>query len=233
MKTKILLFIFFLIIGFLFTTCTKQSGPTTVSGFVLDAYKNQPIPGATVYVLEAEEGSGFNISTGYGYGFPIKQTTSSSDGSYSIGFDARKGYSYYASASKDECQRVNGGQPGFNLDNDSYVEISKGKKNTNKNIPLIANGYVKLHIKNIDNPLRTDQFVIDNFISSKIFSVNHDHQIILNGDNIDTIIKIAQKGNFDNSINCGTLKNNSVIWNSLIVKLFCPAFDTINYEINY
>ena len=156
--------------------CKKQKGPTSVSGRVVDAYKSQAIPGATVYLFEDDKN---NTGSG-GYGTTIQTTTSGSDGSYSFSFDAGKSKVYFATAAKTECQSV--GADG------SYISITKAEDNTGKDIPLYANGYVRLHIKNVNSPLSTDEFIIYNDISSNISSVNQDHEINLYGSSVDTII---------------------------------------------
>ena len=194
----------------LFFSCSKEKRyHTTVNGVDIETYQSQAIAGATVSLLEKEDDGGIgSIGSGYSYGSSIQTTTSASDGSYSFEFTARKKYIYFVTAEKTECEKN---------DDASYVKVTAKEDNENKNIPLIAYGYVKLHIKNITNPLTTDEFLIDNFIHSSSAYANHDHLILLNGNSADYYTKK------DGALTISFLKAN----------IPCIAFDTTHFDFNY
>ena len=165
----------------LFFSCSKEKRyHTTVNGVVIETYQSQAIAEATVYLLEKEDDGGIgSIGSGYSYGSTIQTTTSGSDGSYSFEFTARKKYIYFVTAAKTECEST--GDP-------SYVKVIAKKDNEEKNIPLIAYGYCKLHIKNTTPIDPNDLFTMYTMYYSIDPSVNNAHELDFYGVIVDTIM---------------------------------------------
>src|ERR1700733_13355150 len=91
MKIKFLIFSIFSLLAF--TGCTKSSGPSSVSGQVVDQITGRGVPYAQVVVI----GQNSNV-VGAGGNQGAANTTADGNGNFSINFTAESGNSYEVNA---------------------------------------------------------------------------------------------------------------------------------------
>ncbi|HVA98809.1 MAG TPA: hypothetical protein VNG53_07940 [Bacteroidia bacterium] len=206
--------------------CSKDSGPTVVSGKVVNAYGGESIPRAIV-TLTGEQ-SGINLTGSYGSS--ITSVAAASDGSYNISFNAQGDYTYFVTAVAPECDVLMPGNPGIGLDNSSYVELTNATSNT-KNIPLAAYGYAKIHFKNTAPYNYDDQLVFTSDLYSTAPGVDNDHVIIFTGTAVDTTIKIAFYGGIPFNSPYYVIKDS--ITTTHYTNINGLPFDTVTCSINY
>ena len=202
---KNLILIPFALLSIFLASCQKDSGPTTVSGYVLEEGTNKPIPDATVYILEQKA-----EYTGTVQPKVIFSTRSTSDGRYSMSFDANKDNLYFVQAAHDT----------FFTSAGSGWPVNAGKKNT-IHIGLTPYGWINFHVV---NQTRSYSFIIvnDNSIG-KISGYNVDSTFIryYHGNNWREVYYVL----FKNSQDTLPLKVSKNIW--------VVPHDTVNVSIEY
>ena len=207
MKQFIEKFLFiFLLIG---ASCNKETGPTFVSGAVQDKTTFTGVDNANVGLFEYDGESAFGLS-----GTLLDEVYSDASGNFTFNFTARKGYSYYVQAIKEQYWNDQS-------NNVTFIENTGGE--TSAVVYLQPEGYLSIHILDLSPILNNYEFrawPFSNFIQ-------------LDAGGLDTIISGTIFGNSNFTINwvLEDLISNTVYPDSEII--YCPAFDTTFYELFY
>ncbi len=207
---KIHLVIFLIISSmFLLVSCKKDdSGPTKVSGRVLfeNNTSNHPI-GVSKIFLHRLDPSCFGCGAGI-----IDTFYSNADGSYSFTFNADKDYGYSVSAWNNSC-----------FENLNDISIDKGEKN-NIDISLSPIAHLRLHIINKSPENEADYINVTNtYFNGGVY--------VFFGATVDTSVIDIIYGNRTNNIIWFREKNG--IKKTFTSTVYCPAFDTTEYTIEY
>ena len=208
MKTNFLILCFLGMVGL--TACTKSSGPSSVSGQVVDQITGKGVPYAQVTVI----GQNSNV-VGAGGQQGGANTTADANGNFSMNFDATAGNSYEVNAT---AKNYLSGQA------NSYTDISAGK-NTNVKVYIEAEGFVRFNLVNIQPMDTIWEFVLDDFgNNAPSFQLLHK----------DTSFIVYGIGNtfthFTYKINKYGLANGFITYNDTI---YIKALDTVSYIIKY
>jgi hypothetical protein len=198
--------IMFLLIG---ASCNKETGPTFVSGTVQDKTTFTGVDNANVGLFEYDDESAFGLS-----GTLLDEVYSDASGNFTFNFTARKGYSYYVQAIKEQYWNDQS-------NNVTFIENTGGE--TSAVVYLQPEGYLSIHILDLSPILNNYEFrawPFSNFIQ-------------LDAGGLDTIISGTIFGNSNFTINwvLEDLISNTVYPDSEII--YCPAFDTTFYELFY
>ena len=191
------------------TGCKKDRLKITVDGKVQDATTFAGIAGATAYLQKVNPDC-FSCQ-----GAAIASTTADADGKFKFDFRAEEGYRYSITAEAPKY---------FNNFYTGGLILDVGKKNR----PLVSlqpEAYLKLHIKN------TQPFDINDIISINTPFYPGGPGITYYGNFIDTIAVGKVYGNFNNQFTYWVTKN--AIQTKYSDSVYCPAFDTTFYNINY
>ena len=190
-------------------SCNKETGPTVVSGTVQDKTTFTGVDNAHVGLFEYDGESAFGLS-----GTLMDEVFSDASGNFTFNFTARKGYSYYVQAIKEQYWNDQS-------NNVTFLENTGGEIDVI--VYLQPEGYLSIHIldqsPNLDN-YEFRAWPFSNFIQ-------------LDAVGLDTIISGTIFGNSNFTINwvLEDLISNTVYPDSEII--YCPAFDTTYYEIFY
>jgi hypothetical protein len=191
------------------SSCKKdQSGPTKVSGRVLfeNNTSNHPI-GVSKVFLHRLDPSCFGCSAGI-----IDTFYSNADGSYNFTFNADKSYGYSVSAWNSSC-----------FENRNDISIDKGEKNT-INITLSPIGRLRLYLRNKFPLNENDAIDVTN-------TYENGSVYYFFGTTVDTNVIDIIRGNRENTIVWFVERNGEQ--KPYSAKVFCPAFDTTEYTIEY
>lgn len=201
--------ILFFCIALSISSCKKdESGPTKVSGRVLfeNNINNHTIGVSKVYLHQLDP-SCFGCGAGI-----IDTFYSTTDGSYNFTFNADKDYGYSVSASNNSC-----------FENHNPISVNKGKKN-NIDITLSPIAHLRLHIKNKYPENEADYINVSNtYFNGGVY--------VFWGTNVDTSVIDIINGNRSNNVIWFTEKNG--VKKNLTSTIYCPAFDTTEYTIEY
>ena len=189
------------------TGCKKDRLKTTVDGKVQDATTLAGIAGATAYLQKVNPDC-FSCQ-----GSKIASVTADADGKFQFDFTAEEGYRYSITAEAPKY---------FNNFYTGGLILDVGKKN-HPLVGLQPEAYLKLHIKNTQPFDENDQVGINGEWSGS------PEQFY--GTSVDTFTFRKVTGNGNISIYWGVIKNSLTTNNSDSV--YCPAFDTAFYNINY
>jgi len=202
----------FLILGFLglvvFTDCTKSSGPSSVSGQVVDNTTGKGVPYAQVFVVGASTGTIGALGNQQN-----GSATADANGNYSINFDASGG-NYYSVTAQSPFY--------FQSQAISDVGINAGK-NSNVKIPLVPEGWVRINLVNVP-PLDT----IREFILYGFDGEVDDNESIYQNKSYVVQGYGNTMTNFTYRIRIGTVLNSS-----LSGSVYIKALDTVTFTINY
>lgn len=201
----------FIIIFALFSiiSCKEdESGLTKVNGKVkIENNSNNHIVGVSKVYLHRQDPSCLGCGAGV-----IDTFYSNTDGSYSFSFDANKDFGYSVSAWNSSC-----------FENNNSISINKGDKNS-IDITLTPITYLKLIIKNISPKNDADYINVTNtYFNGGVY--------VFLGTKVDTSVIDVIFGNRTNNIIWFTEKNG--IKNTYTSSIYCPAFDTTEYLIEY
>ncbi len=142
---------------FLFTSCSKDYGTTTVEGKVVDATTGEPVPYATVSLgSRAKE----VLSSGYGH---KESYQADANGNYSFSFDAISDGSY----------GVDAGYNDLYFSNDGYIPIDGGRKNKNIEIKIKPGGWIRFHVKDEEPRGDVASFLVQSFISPSYVRISN------------------------------------------------------------
>lgn len=206
MKKQSLCLFLLLTIMLGFNSCVKRwFGFTTVEGIVTDEGDGSAIADARVSLL-MNNGGGLNSLV------KVAEVYTNSQGEYKLDFDARIGPTYYIEVDKEKY-----------LKRDGLYSVDTKEKNR-INPQMNSTGILKLHIRNISPFDDQDYLSIAPWNLSEISDAFY-------GQSVDTIINITVYGNTLNIIPIWIEKNN--IKNGTSFSVFCSAFDTTSYELNY
>ena len=192
------------------SSCRKdESGPTKVSGRVLfeNNTSNHPI-GVSKVFLHRLDPSCF----GCGGAGIIDTFYSNADGSYNFTFNADKDYGYSVSAWNSSC-----------FENRNDISIDKGEKNK-IDITLSAIGHLRLYLKNKFSFDENDAIGVSN-------TYENGGVYYYFGTTVDTSVIDIIRGNRDNRVIWFVERNGEQKSHSDTI--FCPAFDTTEYTIEY
>ncbi|MBP9705615.1 MAG: hypothetical protein KBD79_12740, partial [Chitinophagales bacterium] len=184
------------IISLLIISCEKESGPTKINGSVKDKTTNAGIENAEVGLFETDGESAFGLG-----GVLIDEIYSDADGKFTFDFEARKGYSYYVQAIKDQFWNNQ-------TDNITFVENTGGE--TDVTVFLQPEGWlsIRLHNINVYNP--TD------YISVSDIGLFY-------GNAIDTTVVQIIYGNQENRIVWGIVIDGIPPEVNEFIYIYCPA----------
>ncbi|MBK6732042.1 MAG: hypothetical protein IPG60_14155 [Bacteroidetes bacterium] len=191
------------IISLLIISCEKESGPTEINGSVKDKTTNAGIENADVGLFESDGENSWGLG-----GVLIDEIYSDADGNFTFDFEARKGYSYYVYAIKDQYWNIDG-------DNITFVDNTGGE--TDVTVFLQPEGWLSIHFKNIPPTSIYDNFDINGYVTDGF-----------NGEDVDTIVLYKVYGNINNILYWalyGEMTSTDT--------LYCSAFDTTYFEIFY
>ncbi len=192
------------------SSCRKdESGPTKVSGRVLfeNNTSNHPI-GVSKVFLHRLDPSCF----GCGGAGIIDTFYSNEEGSFNFTFNADKDYGYSVSAWNNSC-----------FENRIDISIDKGEQNK-IDITLSPIAHLKLFIKNIMPENESDYISVSNTY------FNGGRYVFL-GTNVDTSVIDIINGNRTNNVIWFIEKNG--VKKTMTSTVYCPAFDTVEYTIEY
>jgi len=206
MKIKFLIFSIFSLLAF--TDCTKSSGPSSVSGQVVDNTTGKGVPYAQVFVVGASGGTIGALGNQQS-----GTATADANGNFSISFNWAGGNNYSVTAQS---------QFYFQSQAISDVSINAGK-NSNIKIPMVPKGFVRFYLVN-SHPLDTVfDIVIDDFNNTPgISNICKDTSYVVYGFG-NTMTHFSYK------IYKYDFTNGSIYYDSIYVK----ALDTVTFTINY
>jgi len=199
----------FLILCFLglaaFTACTKSSGPSSVSGQVVDNTTGKGVPYAQVYVVGASSGTIGALGNQQS-----GTATADANGNYSINFDASSG-NYYSVTAQSQFY--------FQSQAISDVSINAGK-NSNIKIPMVPEGFVRFKLVNTTSDT-IYEFAMHDFNNDPVFSrLYKDTSFVVYGfGNTSTRFSYAIYNGF----------NYQTYYDTVYLK----ALDTVTFTINY
>ena len=193
------LFIFLLIAA----SCNKETGPTFVSGTVQDKTTFTGVDNANVGLFEYDDESAFGLS-----GTLLDEVYSDASGNFTFNFTARKGYSYYVQAIKEQYWNDQS-------NNVTFIDVLGGTSNIY--VYLQPEGYLNIHYLNVPPTSSYDEFGINGYVADSF-----------TGADIDTIVVYTIFGNDFNELHWAVDYNPTES-----DTLYCPAFDTTYYEIFY
>ncbi|NVO32476.1 peptidase associated/transthyretin-like domain-containing protein [Hymenobacter lapidiphilus] len=117
----------------LLSGCAQESGPTQVSGQVVDQVTGQPVAGTTVQVEQAGRGGGF-AAVGPSY-------ATDGQGRFSFRFEAESEPTYIVRASSEL---------GHFTDRTRAPDVKAGRKNEQVRVPVLAPAWVRIQL--VDEP---------------------------------------------------------------------------------
>lgn len=192
------------------SSCRKEeSGPTKVSGRVLfeNNTSNHPIGVSKVFLHRLDPSCFWCGGAGI-----IDTFYSNADGSYNFTFNADKNYGYSVSAWNSSC-----------FENRIDISIEKGEKN-NKDFTLSPIGHLRLYLKN--------KFPLDENDAIGVSNTYENGGVYYYfGTTVDTSVIDIIRGNRENRVIWFVERNGEQ--KSYSDTIFCPAFDTTEYTIEY
>lgn len=191
------------------------SGPTSVSGRVLDQATHQPVPGATVYLLQYSPGRGISSSLPQ----PVDPVTADVQGHYQIDFTAEKGYSY-------ELQGKARGYLNGSLEMQPTVKVAAGRK-SQLDVPLAPEGYVRVRVT-APKPQPYALAVLEDYHASAYY-VGTDRL----GTPLDSTVIIPMWGGQEVNLGWRVYPEGTVKSYGYSVALYCPARDTVDFSIRF
>ncbi|MFC2101273.1 carboxypeptidase-like regulatory domain-containing protein [Bacteroidota bacterium] len=211
-----LLFIFILI----YISCNKKHDDTiSIAGTVFDPKINSYVQDATVSILSSRIEDG-NYNPNYQV---ITSTQTDAGGNFSFEFKEEKVIGYRIKISK-------------NLYFDNTIDIQADDlspgETYNPSYHIFPQGFIKLHVKNAI-PFDNDDKIAYNFSDGYLNCMDCCGKDAINGDGMlyekTTICKTY--GNQNVTISWTVRKNANTFSNNATI--FCLAFDTVSYDINY
>lgn len=217
---KHVLIMVFIITDLLLAGCRKINHETDVSGTVYDVTTLTVISQAHVYLLKVN-GNCFTCNS-----VPFADTYTDANGNFSFNYKADKGYSYSLGATATN----------YFDELDATIYVDNFKNNKNNKILLKPQAYLKVLVKDI---APVDSFSTLNLSPYGEYSGQwrDGSGIFYNGKYGGTIDTFTVSRVFGSAINevYYSITNNAtgaVIY-SLRKSLYCNAFDTTTYTINY
>jgi hypothetical protein len=190
--------------------CKKDNSHTTVEGFVINETNNAAVADAVV-MLMARNPACFSCASGV-----VQTYKADSKGKFSFEFEADKDLIYTVGANK---QNYYANETGMNINN--------GEKNKSVFVRIKPYGFLKIHAKNTQPFDDYDLFELPSSCTVTYAS----------GSNVDTVLVYCQYcgcpvlGNQYNDIYYWITKNG--VKKNYSASVYCPAFDTTTYSINY
>ena len=187
--------------------CKKDKTSPDIQGYVYDATTNDLVPGANVYYYEQEN------SPNWVNPYPvlrIDQTTTDNNGKFSLKRQEKDNYSYFISAASGKY---------YGSDTTSFASENP------VNIYLKPEGFLRVIIKNTQPVDSTDYIKIDSFGTPAAGGVE------FYGAATDTFTLARCMGNKKTALHWIVIKNADTTVFSFSV--YCPAFDTTDYPIDY
>ena len=201
-----------------FTCCKKETLHTAVKGVVADKTNCNALPNAAVYLLEGE----VKLIYPYYFYIAIDSTVTNNNGEFSFDLTAKKGMDYAVTAMVDKY---------YYLYDTEWIFIAEGKANYVV-IGLQPEAFLKIHIKNTQpydfNDLITIGGDWNNTAPHNYYGIDVD-TFVVNINHIGNANPVS--GNNNVNIIWWITKNNIETEHSDSV--YCLAFDTTVYEINY
>ncbi len=201
-RLTIILFITAILIA---ASCHKDPGPFTVSGVVLDHTTNQPVDGATVYLLAHEKDGGI---WGGSPSFFIDTTMADANGKFSFAPEKNDDWGYSCMAEKDLYFL------GQEYTADGYYTLTVTAY-------LYPKAWLNVHVKAV-NDYEFSDFIGINSLQTDPFY----------GGTVDTTEIISVTGNSTFQMTW-FLFEAGVETYSQTDYIYCPAFDTTLHEIFY
>lgn len=204
----------------LLVACRKINHETDVSGTVYDASTMAVISHAHIYLLK-ENGNCFTCNP-----VPYQDTYSDANGNFSFNYKADKGYSYSLGATATNYFDEPGGS----------IYVDNFRNNKKDNISLKPQAYLKVVVKDI---APVDSFNTLNLSPYGEYSGQwrDGSGTFYNGKyggTIDTFTVSKVFGNAINEVYYSITDNaTGAVTYSLRKSLYCSAFDTTFYNINY
>lgn len=186
------------------TSCGKGIiGDARIDGIVKDATTNEPIAGATVYLLESD--GDFCLFCPI-ITYIVDSTTTDNEGCFEFKYDDVDGVTYAVNAVKEQY-----------IDNQEKTFINELGNGIDVEVFIDPEAFLSIHFKNIAPAFPSDNFDINGFVTDGF-----------NGDSIDTIVVYRTYGNILITIYWAMYGESSIS-----SSLTCPAFDTTYFEILY
>lgn len=144
--------------------CEKSSGPTQVSGHVVEYSTGQPVPYAEVQLLVSHaQSGGFNIISGSSgpdaVGAPH---VADANGAFVFSFDAKEAHHYFLCAS---------GAPNYLNALGRETNIEGGRANKDQRVPVYARAWVRVQL--VDEPPKSDVYISVQGFENDGISLHH------------------------------------------------------------
>jgi hypothetical protein len=203
MKKKIIITI--IIYATFFIACRKITRETNVSGNVYDATSMAPLAHVKVSLMAKNE------SALGGRPSAVKDTYTDVDGGFVFNFRAEKTNDYSVEASESRYQTTGG-------------DVEKFKNNKNIKLIMPRSSFLKIHVKN------TSPFDVNDAIG---VTANYAWPPPFNffGTTVDTYV--ISKGVGDNNCIVSWYVSKNSTNTNFNDTVYCPAFDTTLYNLNY
>ena len=186
------------------TSCGKGIiGDARIDGIVKDATTNEPIAGATVYLLESD--GDFCLFCPI-ITYIVDSTTTDNEGCFEFKYDNADGVTYAVNAVKEQY-----------IDNQEKTFINELGNGIDVEVFIDPEAFLSIHFNNIAPSFPSDNFGINGYVTDNFW-----------GDNIDTIVTYRTYGNKSIELHWAVLYEPTQS-----DTLYCPAFDTTHYEILY
>lgn len=202
--------IFIIILSFFCAQCKKDEVRTIVEVTALDKTTNHVIPNAKI-TLVAETYSTF---MGPSYYAIVEEKYTNIAGKYTFDFKANNSWAYFLVATAEHY---------FNTD-EHTGNIENGQMNYVA-IPLQPEAFLKVNVKN------TQPFDIYDLIYVDPYGTPSGGGGTFTGMNVDTFTIARVWGNTKEGLYWRVNKNSSNVVHK--DSIFCPAFDTTAYTINF
>lgn len=190
------------------TSCGKGIiGDARIDGIVKDATTNEPIAGATVYLL-ASDGDFCLFCPIITY--IIDSTTTDNEGCFEFKYDNADGVTYAVNAVKEHY-----------IDNQEKTFINELGNGIDLEVFIDPEAFLKVKVHNVNFYDPWDYLSFSNTNQS------------FYGNDVDTTILFSTYGNIENRLVWGVVNDDHPPEENENIYLFCPSFDTTDYEILY